>query len=541
MLIMKYEKKFYTFIIIIIASIFIFTCHNDEENIAQLIVAENYDGGEVTLSQFLPFQQLDPFKNRSWKARSLYYFIYDNLVDVDQNLHFVPRLAKSWQLSSDNRTITFQLRDDVRWHDSTLFTSEDVVYSYENYRKLSKVGHPERKLFDKVEKITILSPYSIKIKYKKPNTLALADWVIEIAQKPRSEKNEREDNTEIISGVGSGPFKVDSFDKASKTLHLSVFDAYWNGRAHLDGINIRYISYENGKKLLKKREIDYLVLQPNDISRKSLKTYKKKYQFFANNTLSYYYIGWQMNGSNPFFSHRKIRKAMTLALPRKELLKKLFLGYGRLCDIALPSWVREKRSSVLPYSPRVAVDLLREEGCKDRNSDGIREYKGHNFDFKLIYCAEDTLAKPILEMYKQSLRKLGIIMEPLGLPYIEFQRRKLKGNFDAFLQRGQVRLDCDNFDFFRISSNKVSASSVLGYKDKKLDKLIKRFFEETNNNDFQKHLNLIVDRLINQQPISYLFFEPEFILVRKGIRVTHPSPRGLWQWYPSILEWYIKR
>ena len=55
--------------------------------------------------------------------------IYDGLVDYDNDGKMVPMLAESVDVSSDGKTITFNLRKGVTWHDGEAFTSEDVQFT----------------------------------------------------------------------------------------------------------------------------------------------------------------------------------------------------------------------------------------------------------------------------------------------------------------------------------------------------------------------------------------------------------------------------
>ena len=56
--------------------------------------------------------------------------VYDTLVEPDDNLEMRPALAESWDVSPDQLTWTFHLRQGVTFHDGSLFTADDVVYSY---------------------------------------------------------------------------------------------------------------------------------------------------------------------------------------------------------------------------------------------------------------------------------------------------------------------------------------------------------------------------------------------------------------------------
>ena len=56
--------------------------------------------------------------------------IMGSLVEYDENLLIQPMLAKSWEISDDGKTYTFNLERGVKWHDGEDFTSEDVVYTF---------------------------------------------------------------------------------------------------------------------------------------------------------------------------------------------------------------------------------------------------------------------------------------------------------------------------------------------------------------------------------------------------------------------------
>ena len=61
--------------------------------------------------------------------------IYETLIRRDnETLEFKPLLAKSWEVSEDRLSYIFHLRKDVKWHDGTPFTADDVVFSYDSVR-----------------------------------------------------------------------------------------------------------------------------------------------------------------------------------------------------------------------------------------------------------------------------------------------------------------------------------------------------------------------------------------------------------------------
>lgn len=71
--------------------------------------------------------QLDPQKTSAYFSFEVLENVFDTLVEPDENLQMQPALAESWEVSPDQLTWTFHLRDGVRWHDGTPLTADDVV------------------------------------------------------------------------------------------------------------------------------------------------------------------------------------------------------------------------------------------------------------------------------------------------------------------------------------------------------------------------------------------------------------------------------
>jgi ABC-type transport system substrate-binding protein len=93
--------------------------------------------GEKTLivGQLTEPSSLNPLVATSNETKDIVWRIYLKLLDEKPNyMDFSPRLARSWEFSADSLTITFHLRDDVRWTDGVAVTAEDVRFTWELHR-----------------------------------------------------------------------------------------------------------------------------------------------------------------------------------------------------------------------------------------------------------------------------------------------------------------------------------------------------------------------------------------------------------------------
>ena len=83
---------------------------------------------------------LIPFLADDVSSSSICDLVYNGLTKVDKDLNIVRDLAESWDVADGGLTITFHLREGVRWHDREPFTAEDVRFTYETILESSGSG-----------------------------------------------------------------------------------------------------------------------------------------------------------------------------------------------------------------------------------------------------------------------------------------------------------------------------------------------------------------------------------------------------------------
>lgn len=528
-------------IIFLLSFLICYGCRGkDGGALSRLVGDEDRTGGEIVLTLESPFPEINPLSDRSRQARSLYYFIYDNLVDYDENLHIVPRLAKSWEWSNEGKSIIFLLRDDVRWHNDALFTATDVISSWRQYRKLPDLAQPERTMFADVENVSSISPYIVRVDYYQPRAAALADWVVEMLPSP--DKLAPQASSGAPAGpllpVGSGPYRMSKVDLKLSNIELRAYDGYWNGRPYLNTIFIQASSPGQAMASFLENKTDYFLVPDMNMNREQLSRLKKDGEVHDVHGLTCVFIGWRSDGTNIFFAHRRIRKAIGLGIDREKLLNTLFDGHGALCDAPIPLVQAGGSIKPLSYSPRLAVDLLREVGCKDVSGNGVREMNGQDFRFSLMYPDNNRLLRATALFIQDNLRKIGISVTPLELPLTEYSRRYRAGQFDAFIQEMDIPMDFSHLSLF-VSQSGPRTDNVLGFRDKLLSNAITELATTINHEARQRKLETIIDRIMQEQPCTYLYYRPRLAVIRRNILEVKSSPRGIWEWYPSFLEWYL--
>lgn len=179
-------------------------------------------------------------------------YLFDALTWKDDT-GVIPWLAKSWEVSEDGFTYTFQL-NEANFHDGEPLTAEDVAFSYEYFQK-----HPFQWNVDmtKVEKAEVINDYEVRIQLKEP----FSPFITEIAGMlpiiPKhiwsAVKNPLE-YRESDALIGSGPFILKHYDEASGHYQFVKNESFFKGEVVID--ELQYLNVENRVLSLQKGEIN---------------------------------------------------------------------------------------------------------------------------------------------------------------------------------------------------------------------------------------------------------------------------------------------
>jgi len=115
-------------------------------------------------------KNLDPIWTTAYISRNHGYLIYDTLFAMDENFKPQPQMVDSWEVSDDNLTWTFTLRDGLKFHDGAPVTSADCIASLERWGKRDGMG---QQLFAAIEGFEIKDDKTFVMKLGKPYGLVL--------------------------------------------------------------------------------------------------------------------------------------------------------------------------------------------------------------------------------------------------------------------------------------------------------------------------------------------------------------------------------
>jgi len=373
----------------------------------------NPDGGAMNYGEYGRPTTLDPITSNDMISLRISELLFNGLVGIDEKQEIVPELAERVETSDDGLKYTFYLRKDVTWHpregeEPKPFTADDVIFTY-NVMMHPKTITSLKVRFEFIESVAKIDDYTVEFMLKRPILNALAKFSFKIIPKHGPENGEfltREDPF-VHKPIGTGPFVLRNITGDHEVILVANED-YFQGRPHINKFIAKPFADQNiMSQALMFNAIDMIVLvNPRDIPQIQG---DKRLVLQPYNALSYSFFGYNIR--NPLLADKRVRKAITYAVNRQEMLDSFFQGQGTIISgpYAPGSWAYNLDVEPLPYDPEKAIELLNEAGFV-QGDDGIMEKDGEKLSLtlKVPIEKESEAVKRVVLAFKNYLGKIGV-------------------------------------------------------------------------------------------------------------------------------------
>lgn len=465
--------------------------------------------------------------------------LFNGLVRYNPRLELEGELAESWEISEDQLTITFHLRKDVRWHDGVPFTAKDVEFTY---RQLTdpRVKTPYSGDFERVESFSAVGDFTVLVKYKEPFVPGLASWGMGIL--PAHLLEGKDLNTAGFSRnpVGTGPYRFLRW-KTGELIELQANPDYFEGSPHIQRYLYRIIPDQATMFLeLQGQGIDSMGLSPLQFQRQTeTDFFKKQYQRFQYPSFGYTYLGFNLN--DPRFSDAKVRKAITAAIDRREIIDGVLLGLGReLTGPFLPdSWAYDDGVPPVPYDPALAKQWLQEAGWMDHDQDGWLDKEGRKFEFTVITNQGNDQRRMAAEIIQKRLAQIGVSMKIQVIEWSSFISEFIdKRRFEAVLLGWSLSRDPDLYDIWHSSKTKEGEFNFLDYSNPEVDELLlegRRNFDQEERRRIYRQIHRLIS---TDAPVVFLYVADSLPAVHRRFRGVEATPIGIGY---NFIHWYVPR
>lgn len=433
--------------------------------------------------------QLDPHRSTAAVDRQVYQSLYNTLIDIDEDLKFVPELAKDWKISTDGKTYTFQLQKGVKFHDGTSFNAKAVKFNFE--RMLNpEFGSPRKSEINLIKEVNVIDQYTVEVKLEKPYSpfLSVLTDRAGMMVSPTAVKKQGKDFAN--QPVGTGPYKfVDRVQQSH--VELTRFGGYWREKPAVK--HVVYKPFPDGNT-----RVTNLISGKLDIVNKIA---FKDIQKLSNNdkiTLSEKgglgFQGLMLNTDKPPFDHKKVRQAVNIAINRQAITKVVYHNGALPAASPFPptSWAHPEDLKVPEPNIKKAKQLLEESGLENIE-----------FTLKIEPNPEEKLLGQMLQ------GMLGDIGMKVNIQMVEFGallQQMRAHEYDALRVGWSGRTDPDGNAFSWFHS--TGSLNEMSYSNPKVDELLSKA-RTTSDREKRKQFYAEVSKLL-QKDVPYVFlFSPK--------------------------------
>ncbi len=474
-------------------------------------------------------------------ARQICRLVSDSLIDFDQSYNFIPRLAESFEVSPDGLTILFRLARGVRWHDGSPLTARDVLHTVEVARQIDPTGENFNTSFGTLSEVTAPDDLTVKAVYSSPYVGALRGWRDSFIVPAHIRLDPTGASPLDRAPIGTGPFRFRSWTPQSQIV-LEANEEYFGGRPGVDRFVYRILP--NGEALraaVESGAVAVAGLSPAWLKENSPPDPALPFRVMVYPTSHMEMIYWNMKQPRGLFTDPRVRQAMTMLLDREGYITKIHAGvYRQVATLIDPQlWGGDPDLLPHPFDPGQAARLLDGALIVDRDGDGVRDAGGGPMSFTLLYTTARPEHRGIAEMLERSAAAVGVRVLLQGLEWAVFRAQVFDNDFDAAIFRWRLEPLPDPFAYFHSSQIGGSGFNLGAYSSPEYDRLSEEARHTLDPRRSAEILERLQKLLHDDQPCTFIAAAGAVLAVHKRFRTPETTASGWYDWYPSILSWWV--
>jgi ABC-type transport system substrate-binding protein len=455
-------------------------------------------GGTLAVATTWEASTIDPTKSAAGGTITIPNTVYNRLIGFKKGVdaspfkyELVPELAQSWEVAPDGMSVSFKIKPGIKWQNlaplnGRAFVAADAKAAFERY---SKDG-VHKAYFSNVKSIDAPDDATLKITLNKPQP----DFVIPLAGRYLTiHPKELVDTGEIEKkAVGTGPMILK--DMSATKVTFTKNPDYFDGKVLLDGMEYRTM-IDGAAQLAAFRagqvEFGYVVGSNATDLEQLLKTNPDIQATVGAQTYSTFAISFNLD--NPKYQDVRLRRAVSLAMDRKEIEQVVMAGYA----VTMPTiaW-----NFLFDKAPTADSGNLGKWWRTDRTeAKALLSAAGlENVELEMIFNNySDTSNSRPNEVLVNQMRQAGIKFSAKRVDYTEFNSQWVGARFpdlaDGWLTVG---FDADNFFYAHVRSD--SPGNRWRIKDAEIDGWADQQRSELNPQRRKEIQRKIWDKVLDQ-------------------------------------------
>jgi peptide/nickel transport system substrate-binding protein len=406
-------------------------------------------GGTLVISSGGDPDVLIPSLASTVQATQITDLIYERLADIGDDLNivndrgFTPRLADHWTWSADSLSIAFHINPRAKWHDGQPVRSNDVRFTFQSIRD-STLGSPVAAVIANIDSVSAPDSATAVFWFHKRIPQEFYDATYQLSIMPEhiwkgiSPAKWRASDA-ARHPIGSGPYRFVRWTPRA-SVELAADTANYRGAPKLSRV-IWSVAPDFGTAQTRflSGEADFFEMVSPATLAEIAKHPDLRTKTYPG--LAYFFVQFNLRDPrnharpNALFGDRELRRALTMAVDRKSIVKSVFdsLALPGLGPTVRAYPTTDPNLAQIPFDTMRARQLLDSLGWRDSNSDGVRDRNGRNLEFTLSVPATSKARVQMAVLIQEQLRQVGAKVDVEKLDFPVLVEREKKRAFDAVI------------------------------------------------------------------------------------------------------------
>jgi len=459
---------------------------------------------------------LNPVATKSRSVQKIMNIVYEPLFTIDEEGKVVGVLASSYKVSEGGKQVTVTLKDGVKWHDGTNFTSEDVAFTLSRMRDS---GGLYGKLSERIHSFTATDKKTIVITFEKkePSPAYLLTF-------PIVHRSDIYSETADFTPLGTGSYKFVS--RSGTEIVLEPNSQWHGGSVSKRNIIVKILKDKNAvAEAFNVGEID--AITSDDLNGITV-TPKSNSQ--SKTVVSDRMVFLGFNTQSPAFSSPTVRQAINGVLDRNKIVEQDAYGRGVPAELSIdPSSWFMTTSDKDDKAEKSTEDLMEKAGYVIK--DGVYQKDDIPFTARLLVNADNAERTALAESIATSLKTAGFDVIVEQTSYEEYGAKITADDFDMFIGETQVGKNLNPAELLTGDEN------YFNFDAGKINSFMSKYSGITDSDEIKKKIKEFKPVFYNDPPYLPIYFKTESVIY--GSYVSGIVTPVSFDPYKEIEKWYF--
>jgi peptide/nickel transport system substrate-binding protein len=484
---------------------------------------------EVSIGLQAAITSIDPHYHNLSPNNSLLLHVFEPLIKRDANQKLVPGLAVSWK-ALDDLTWEFKLRKNVRWHDGSPFTAEDVVFTFNRVPNVPNSPSSFATFTKPIVEVKVVDAHTLVFRTAAPHVLLPSDMgSVYIVSKLHGEKATTADYNSGKAAIGTGPYKFAEYVPNQRVV-LKANYGYWGGEEPWDKVTFKILTNSAARvAALLSGDVQMIETVPTSDIARLAQDRKFALSDKVSNRVIYVHLNQRTETPPPFvtakdgkpleknpFKDARVRKALSMAVNRDAIAERIMEKRSVPAAQLLPDFFpgTSKKLKPVKYDPAGAKKLLAEAGYP--NGFALTLHGTNN-----RYINDANIVQAIAQFYSRA----GIDAKVETMPSSVYFTRATKGDFGYMLlgwgtesgeQGSSLRSLLASYD----ASKGMGTTNRARYSNAELDRRIAEAMSTMDDKKREAMIQQAAEVAMNDTALIPIHYEVSTWATRRELRYT---------------------